>query len=112
MAKKNYGPTKLKKVVTPKPKLPKPLKLRFGAPNEMGDVREFDTEPQLRRAIIAELRGLEPWCARYNNAGIEAINLAILEVENMVIVQDKRRISCHYDEYYDLRIVFEYWRTI
>ena len=120
------GVGKLKKVkITADPKL-KQFRLRMGTPNEMGEVIAVATEAKVRSDIIKNLRTVhQPWCKRFNNAGIKAIDGLVLDLTNSAIHLGKNdptrpklpgcqynagdRIQACIDERYGIVVAYEFW---
>lgn len=110
--KPNYGPGKLKKVakVAGAPKVSQ-FKMRIGTPNELGEAVGYSTESKLRQTVGNLLKGYwTHWCERYNNAGLEAIGVALDRLGQMTITMEHKRLEVVTDERYGIVVVFEFWK--
>jgi hypothetical protein len=110
-AKKPRAPAsmKLKKATTKAPKGVHPYKVRFGTRNEFEEPRSYPTSSKAKQAIVKELKAWQPWCIRFNNAGLAAITDALAKTDEIVFHQARDRISCCFDEHTETWLVAEYW---
>lgn len=100
------APVKPKRV-----KIDREYRMRYGTAGQLSDVRHFRTEKELRDEIIKNLRTVhEPWCARYNHAGVDVIKEAIIALGGMAIHVERQRLEVRIDEHYDLTVVYEFWK--
>ncbi len=110
-APKSVGPKTLKKVTSKAVKGIHPFKVQFGTRHELGEVRTYPTGPKAKQAIVKELNGLKPWLLRHNNEGLEAVNDALAETDNLTFHKAHGRLECQFDKHYDMWLVAEFWTT-
>jgi hypothetical protein len=108
-AAKAVGVGRLKKVTSKKPKGVHPYKVRFGTRNEFTEVRTYPTAPKAKQAVVKELKAWQPWCIRYNQDGLIAIEDALILTDAMVFHTTRDRIECCFDEHTNMWLVAEYW---
>lgn len=87
----------------------KPYAVRWGTPNVLGEPRRFATLPEAKKAVAAEVKGLEAWCARHNSAGLPALEVLKVEFNDAPFARERRRIQCVFDERYATTFCVEYW---
>lgn len=110
-AKKAKAVPRPKKKQVPKVPVAHPYLVCFGGRNQFGPEHSFPTEALARNAIIGELNSWKPWCERYNNAGIKAIDEAIKELGSTTFHLNPARIECCFDEYSGMWLVCQFWTT-